>query len=155
MRHGPSVFPPQWDALHDKTETLWRLENRVVSQDSMGTIAEAQRAYCRRSAQVRADALLDSLQDGWRTVRVLAPHSSAVPAAQHLPGWIPSRSQEPLNSRVGSSRLLSDTASASPSCPSMPPPCSAAAEPHSTARTPTTTCDAPPLPHISSCAMIS
>jgi hypothetical protein len=64
MRHGPAVFHPQWEGLHDNAETLWRPENRVVSQDSMGTIAEAQRAYCRRSAQARADALLDSLQDG-------------------------------------------------------------------------------------------
>jgi hypothetical protein len=30
----------------------------------MGTIAEAQRAYCRQSAQARADALLASLHDG-------------------------------------------------------------------------------------------
>jgi hypothetical protein len=30
----------------------------------MGTIAEAQRAYCRHSAQARADALLASLHDG-------------------------------------------------------------------------------------------
>jgi hypothetical protein len=32
--------------------------------DSMGTIAEAQRSYCRHSAQARADALLASLHDG-------------------------------------------------------------------------------------------
>jgi hypothetical protein len=30
----------------------------------MGTIAEAQRAYCRHSAQARADALLASLHNG-------------------------------------------------------------------------------------------
>jgi hypothetical protein len=34
----------QWEGLHDKTETLWRPEDRVVSQGSMGAIAEAQRA---------------------------------------------------------------------------------------------------------------
>jgi hypothetical protein len=75
MRRGPAEFPPfdgpsgpqlclQWEGLHDKAETLWRPEDRVVSQDSMSTIAEAQRAYCRHSAQARADALLASLQDG-------------------------------------------------------------------------------------------
>jgi hypothetical protein len=75
MRHGPTEFRPlhgpsgaqlrlQWEGLHDEAETLWRPEDRVVSQDSMGTIAEAQRTYCRHSAQARADALLASLQDG-------------------------------------------------------------------------------------------
>jgi hypothetical protein len=75
MRRGPAEFRPfdgpsgaqlclQWEGLHDKAETLWRPEDRVVSQDSMGTIAEAQRAYCQHSAQARADALLASLQDG-------------------------------------------------------------------------------------------
>jgi hypothetical protein len=93
MRRGPAEFRPfngpsgaqlclQWEGLHDKAETLWRPEDRVISQDSMGTIAEAR-----------------------RTVRVLAPASSAVPAAPHLPGWISSRSQEPSSSRAGSSRL--------------------------------------------------
>jgi hypothetical protein len=53
-----------WEGLHDKAETLWRPEDKMVSQDSMGTIAEAQRAYCWHSAQARADALLASLQDG-------------------------------------------------------------------------------------------
>jgi hypothetical protein len=54
MRHGPAEFRsfhcpsgaqlrPQWGGLHDKADILWRLEDRVVSQDSMGTIAEAQR----------------------------------------------------------------------------------------------------------------
>jgi hypothetical protein len=49
MRHGPAEFRPfdgpsdaqlrpQWEGLHEKAETLWRLEDRVVSQDSMGTI---------------------------------------------------------------------------------------------------------------------
>jgi hypothetical protein len=77
MRHGPAGFcpfdgpsgaqlRPQWEGLHDKAETLWRPKDRVVSQDSMGTIAEAQRAYCRHSAQARTDALLTSLQDGKR-----------------------------------------------------------------------------------------
>jgi hypothetical protein len=75
MRHGPAEFRPfdgpsgaqlclQWEGLHDTAETLWRLEDREVSQDSMGTIAEAQCAYCRHSAQARADALLASLHDG-------------------------------------------------------------------------------------------
>jgi hypothetical protein len=75
MRHGSAEFRPfdgpsgaqlcpQWEGLHDKAETLWRPEDRVVSQDSMGTIAEAQRTYCRHSAQARPDALLASLQDG-------------------------------------------------------------------------------------------
>jgi hypothetical protein len=75
MRHGPAEFHPfdgpsgaqlrpQWEGLHDKAETLWRPEDWVVSPDSMGTIAEAQRAYCRHSAQARADALLASLHDG-------------------------------------------------------------------------------------------
>jgi hypothetical protein len=44
--------------------SLWMPEDRAVSQDSMGTIAEAQRAYSRHSAQARADALLASLHDG-------------------------------------------------------------------------------------------
>jgi hypothetical protein len=75
MYHGPAEFRPfdgpsgaqlrpQWEGLHDKAETLWRPEDRVVSQDSTGTIVEAQRAYCRHSTQARADALLASLQDG-------------------------------------------------------------------------------------------
>jgi hypothetical protein len=75
MRYGPTEFRPfdgpsgaqlrlQWEGLHDEAETLWRPEDRVVSQDSMGTIGEAQRTYCRHSAQARADALLASLQDG-------------------------------------------------------------------------------------------
>jgi hypothetical protein len=74
MRHWPTEFRPfdgpsgaqlrpQWEGLHDKAETLWRPDDRVVSQDSMGTIAEAQRAYCRHSAQACADALLASLHD--------------------------------------------------------------------------------------------
>jgi hypothetical protein len=74
MRDGPAEFRqfdgpssaqlrPQWEGWHDKAETLWRPEDWVVSQDSMGTIAEAQRAYCRHSAQARADALLASLHD--------------------------------------------------------------------------------------------
>jgi hypothetical protein len=57
MHHGPAEFRPfdgpsgaqlrpQWEGLHDKAETLSRQEDRVVSQDSMGTIAKAQRAYC-------------------------------------------------------------------------------------------------------------
>jgi hypothetical protein len=33
----------QWEALHDKADNLWGPESRVVSQDSMGTIVEAQR----------------------------------------------------------------------------------------------------------------
>jgi hypothetical protein len=52
MSHGPTEFRPldcpsgaqlcpQWEGLHDKAETLWRPKDRVVSQDSMGTIAEA------------------------------------------------------------------------------------------------------------------
>jgi hypothetical protein len=75
MRHGPAEFRPfdgpsgvqlrpQWEILHDKAETLWRPEDQVVSQDSIGTIVEAQRAHCRHSTQARADALLASLQDG-------------------------------------------------------------------------------------------
>jgi hypothetical protein len=75
MCHGPEGFRPfdgpsgaqlrpQWEGLHEKAETLWQPEDRVVSQDSMGTIAEAQCAYCRHSTQARADALLASLQDG-------------------------------------------------------------------------------------------
>jgi hypothetical protein len=75
MRRGPAEFRPfdgpsgaqlclQWKGLHDTAETLWRPEDQEVSQDSMGTIAEAQRAYCRHSAQARADAVLTSLHDG-------------------------------------------------------------------------------------------
>jgi hypothetical protein len=55
MRRGPAEFRPfdgpsgaqlclQWEGLHDTAETLWRPEDRELSQDSMGTIAEAQRA---------------------------------------------------------------------------------------------------------------
>jgi hypothetical protein len=75
MRRGPAEFRPfdgpsdaqfclQWEGLHDTAEALWRPEDREVSQDSMGTIAEAQHAYCRHSAQARTDALLASLHDG-------------------------------------------------------------------------------------------
>jgi hypothetical protein len=63
---GPSVAQlcTQWEALHDKADTLWRPESRGDSQDNIGTIAEAQPACCRHSAQARADALLASLNDG-------------------------------------------------------------------------------------------
>jgi hypothetical protein len=54
---------PSSKYVYDKADTRWRSESRVVSQDSMGTITEAQRAYCRHSAQARADALLASLHD--------------------------------------------------------------------------------------------
>jgi hypothetical protein len=158
VRHGPTDFHPfdgpsgaqlrpQWEALHDKAETLWRPESRVVSQDGMGTIAEVQRAYCRHLAQACTTVR--------RTVSVLASDSSAVPAAPHQPGWIPSHSQELLNSRAESSRLPFDTAWASPSSPSMPPPCSAAAESPHTAQTPTKACDATPSLHKLRCAMTS
>jgi hypothetical protein len=75
MWHGLIEFCPfvgpsgaqlrlRWEALHDKADTLWRPESQVVSQDSIGTIVKAQRAYCRHSAQAHADALLASLHDG-------------------------------------------------------------------------------------------
>jgi hypothetical protein len=75
MCHGPAEFrpfdgpsgaqlSPQWEALHDTAGALWRPEFRTVSQDSIGTIAGAQRAFGRHSAQARADALLASLHDG-------------------------------------------------------------------------------------------
>jgi hypothetical protein len=55
MGHGPTDFRsvdgpsgaqlgPKWEALHDKADTLRRPEFQVVSQDSMCTIAGAQRA---------------------------------------------------------------------------------------------------------------
>jgi hypothetical protein len=51
----------QWEAMHDKVDTLWRTEFREVSGDSMGTIAEAQPASCGHSAQACTNALLASL----------------------------------------------------------------------------------------------
>jgi hypothetical protein len=55
--HGPSgdVLRPQWEALHDGARYLWRPDAREAGPDSLGTIA-----ISRRSAQLRADALMDS-----------------------------------------------------------------------------------------------
>jgi hypothetical protein len=75
MRHRPTEFRPldvpnsaqlclKWEAFHGKANTLWRLEIQVVSQDSIGTIAKEQHAYCRHLAQARAHAFLASLHGG-------------------------------------------------------------------------------------------
>jgi hypothetical protein len=60
--HGPSsdVLCPQWEALHDGARDLWRADARDAGSDSLGTIAAAQSAISRRSAQFRADASMDS-----------------------------------------------------------------------------------------------
>jgi hypothetical protein len=102
MWHGPIELRPldspsgaqlrqQWEALHDKANTLRRPESRVVSQDSMG-------APSRKHSALTAGILLKLAPTAcWppcmtarRTVSVLGPDSSAKPAAPHQPGWIPS-----------------------------------------------------------------
>jgi hypothetical protein len=72
--HGPSgdVLRPQWEALHDGARDLWRADVRKAGPDSLGTIAAAQSAISRRSAQFRADALMDSYDpstDGGKRAR--------------------------------------------------------------------------------------
>jgi hypothetical protein len=59
---GPcgNVLCPQWEALQGGTRYLWRPDVREVGPDSFGTIAAEQSARSRRSAQIRADALMDS-----------------------------------------------------------------------------------------------
>jgi hypothetical protein len=54
---------PKWEAVHDKSDTLWRPELRVVSQDSMVTIVESRRTYCWHLTQAGAATLLISLYD--------------------------------------------------------------------------------------------
>jgi hypothetical protein len=72
--HGPSgdVLRPQWEAVHDGARYLWRSRTmgtryahqisdaREASPDSLGTMAAAQSAISRRSAQFCGDALMDS-----------------------------------------------------------------------------------------------
>jgi hypothetical protein len=75
MHSGPEAFwpfhglssdalHPQWKILHDGAGPLWRPEFREDGPDSMDTIAEAQSTMCRHSAQIRADALMDSYGHG-------------------------------------------------------------------------------------------
>jgi hypothetical protein len=123
MRHGPTEFRPfdgpsgaqlcpQWEGLHDKAETLRRPEDLVVSQDSMETIAEAQRAYCGHSAQAPADALLASLHVGTedsKRARARLLSCACCPASAWLDTLPLSRA---LELKTWSSRLPSDTASA-------------------------------------------
>jgi hypothetical protein len=164
MRRGPAEFRPfddpsgaqrclQWEGLHDTAETLWRPEDREVSQDSMGTIAEAQRAYCRHSAQAHADALLASLHNGTedgKRARARLLSCACRPASAWLDTLPLSRAlelksgefQTALPHRLGLAILPLNAPTVQCSC-------------GATARTPTTACDAPPLLHISCCAMIS
>jgi hypothetical protein len=60
--HGPSgeQLRPLWETLHDTAIGLWPPEDREASPDTMGIIAEAQRALSQHSAQALADALLAS-----------------------------------------------------------------------------------------------
>jgi hypothetical protein len=60
--HGPSgdVLCPQWEALHDGARDLWSPDAREAGPDSLGTMAAAQSAISRSSAQFRANALMDS-----------------------------------------------------------------------------------------------
>jgi hypothetical protein len=59
---------PLWETLHDMymytAVGLWPPEDREASPDTMGIIAEGQRALSRPSAQARADALLTSFPPG-------------------------------------------------------------------------------------------
>jgi hypothetical protein len=75
MRGGPTLFRPfnepsgeqlrsLWETLHDTAVGLWPPEDREASPDTMGIIAEAQRALSRHSTQARADALLASFPPG-------------------------------------------------------------------------------------------
>jgi hypothetical protein len=84
--------------MHGKAGTLWQPEFHVVNEGGLGAIADAQRAFRWLSARAGADALLwPPCRAAQKTVCVREPGSSAVPAAPHLPGWIPSRSPELLN----------------------------------------------------------
>jgi hypothetical protein len=117
MRHAPIEFRPfdgpsgaqlrsQWEALHDKADTLWRQESRVVSQ---GTIAEAQRAYCQDSAQARAEAWLASLHDGTED-------------GKHAPARLLSCACHPASAWLDTLPLLRDLElKTRPSVPDCPP----------------------------------
>jgi hypothetical protein len=63
---GPSgaVLSLQWMALHDGAGPLWRPKLCGVGPSSMGTIAGAQIAISRHSAQIHANVLIDSYDGG-------------------------------------------------------------------------------------------
>jgi hypothetical protein len=87
--HGPSsdVLRPQWEALHDGARDLWRADAREAGPDSLGTIAAAQSAITRRSAQFRAEALMDSYDlstDGGKRARARLLSCACRPASAWL-----------------------------------------------------------------------
>jgi hypothetical protein len=57
LPHGPSgdVLCPQWEALHDGAQYLWRPDAHEADPDTLGTIA-AVSAISRHSAQFCANA---------------------------------------------------------------------------------------------------
>jgi hypothetical protein len=87
--HGPSgdVLRPQWEALHDSAQDLWSPDAREAGPDSLGTIAAAQSAISRRSAQFRANALMDSYDprtDGGKRARARLLSCACRPASAWL-----------------------------------------------------------------------
>jgi hypothetical protein len=87
--HGPNgdVLRPQWEALHDGARDLWRADAREAGPDSLGTIAAAQSAISRHSAQFRADALMDSYDpstDGGKRARARLLSCACSPASAWL-----------------------------------------------------------------------
>jgi hypothetical protein len=94
---GPSgeQLRPLWETLHDTAVGLWPPEDHEASPDTMGIIAEAQRAFSRHSSQARADAL-HPFPKGVQTTR----------SAPHMQEW--SQTATPSSSSLWSRTDVSD-----------------------------------------------